>query len=128
MAPSGPDFTAPTADVVYVSPDPRKTAVDAITIVFSEPVIGFDKSDLTLTRNGGANLIASFHTLTTSDGGRTWTLAGLSNRTLVCCLPGSTGACRTAWEGILAEQLDARHRPCNFVKHLKPIEACASRG
>lgn len=45
-------------------------------------------------------------------------LAGLSNRTLVCCLPGSTGACRTAWEGILAEQLDARHRPCNFVKHL----------
>lgn len=55
-------------------------------------------------------------------------LAGLSNRTLVCCLPGSTGACRTAWEGILAEQLDARHRPCNFVKHLLPIEACASRG
>ncbi|MBF8726958.1 molybdenum cofactor biosynthesis protein B [Pseudomonas putida] len=46
-------------------------------------------------------------------------LAGLSNRTLVCCLPGSTGACRTAWEGILAEQLDARHRPCNFVKHLR---------
>lgn len=55
-------------------------------------------------------------------------LSGLSNRTLVCCLPGSTGACRTAWEGILAEQLDARHRPCNFVKHLLPIEACASRG
>ncbi len=54
--------------------------------------------------------------------------AGLANRTLVCCLPGSTGACRTAWEGILAEQLDARHRPCNFVKHLLPIEACASRG
>ncbi|MFK3720652.1 molybdenum cofactor biosynthesis protein B [Pseudomonas fulva] len=46
-------------------------------------------------------------------------LAGLSNRTLVCCLPGSTGACRTAWEGILAQQLDARHRPCNFVKHVR---------
>ncbi|WP_236410028.1 molybdenum cofactor biosynthesis protein B [Pseudomonas sp. S31] len=55
-------------------------------------------------------------------------LAGMANGTLVCCLPGSTGACRTAWEGILAEQLDARHRPCNFVKHLKPIEACESRG
>ncbi|WP_194790188.1 molybdenum cofactor biosynthesis protein B [Pseudomonas sp. UFMG81] len=55
-------------------------------------------------------------------------LAGLANGTLVCCLPGSTGACRTAWEGILAEQLDARHRPCNFVAHLKPIDACASRG
>lgn len=42
-------------------------------------------------------------------------LAGLANRTLVFCVPGSTGACRTAWNGILAEQLDSRHKPCNFV-------------
>ena len=42
-------------------------------------------------------------------------LAGLANRTLVFCLPGSTNACATGWDGILAEQLDARHRPCNFV-------------
>ena len=55
-------------------------------------------------------------------------LAGLSNGTLVCCLPGSTNACRTAWDGILAEQLDARHRPCNFVPHLKAVAACPSRG
>jgi molybdenum cofactor biosynthesis protein B len=55
-------------------------------------------------------------------------LAGLSNGTLVCCLPGSTGACRTAWEGILAEQLDNRHRPCNFVPHLKAVQACGPRG
>lgn len=55
-------------------------------------------------------------------------LAGLANGTLVCCLPGSTNACRTAWDGILAEQLDARHRPCNFVPHLKPVGACESRG
>nr|WP_298165977.1 molybdenum cofactor biosynthesis protein B [uncultured Pseudomonas sp.] len=55
-------------------------------------------------------------------------LAGLSNGTLVCCLPGSTNACRTAWDGILAEQLDARHRPCNFVAHLKQAPACESRG
>jgi molybdenum cofactor biosynthesis protein B len=55
-------------------------------------------------------------------------LAGLANGTLVCCLPGSTNACRTAWDGILAEQLDARHRPCNFVPHLKAVAACASRG
>ena len=41
--------------------------------------------------------------------------AGLANRTLVACLPGSPGACRTGWEGILREQLDARHKPCNFV-------------
>jgi molybdenum cofactor biosynthesis protein B len=55
-------------------------------------------------------------------------LAGLSNGTLVCCLPGSTNACRTAWDGILAEQLDARFRPCNFVPHLKQVELCESRG
>ncbi|PLP95650.1 molybdenum cofactor biosynthesis protein B [Pseudomonas sp. FFUP_PS_473] len=55
-------------------------------------------------------------------------LAGLANGTLVCCLPGSTNACRTGWDGILAEQLDARHRPCNFVTHLKQAEPCQSRG
>lgn len=54
-------------------------------------------------------------------------LAGLANATLVCCLPGSTNACRTAWDGILAEQLDARHRPCNFVPHLKQAANCESR-
>lgn len=42
-------------------------------------------------------------------------LAGIANETLVFCLPGSTGACRTGWKRILAEQLDSRHRPCNFV-------------
>ncbi|MCD8514017.1 MAG: molybdenum cofactor biosynthesis protein B [Nitrincola sp.] len=42
-------------------------------------------------------------------------LAGLANRTAIFCLPGSTGACKTAWNSILKEQLDSRHRPCNFV-------------
>ena len=42
-------------------------------------------------------------------------LAGLANRTAIFCMPGSTGACRTAWEGILLDQLDSTHRPCNFV-------------
>jgi len=42
-------------------------------------------------------------------------LAGLANKTLIFCLPGSTGACRTGWENILEEQLDSRHRPCNFA-------------
>jgi molybdenum cofactor biosynthesis protein B len=55
-------------------------------------------------------------------------LAGLANGTLVCCLPGSTNACRTGWDGILVTQLDARHRPCNFVAHLKQAPACESRG
>ena len=44
--------------------------------------------------------------------------AGLSNSTAVFCMPGSTGACRTAWQGIIREQLDSRHKPCNFVDRL----------
>jgi molybdopterin adenylyltransferase len=43
-------------------------------------------------------------------------LGGLSNGTLVFCLPGSTNACRTAWTRILHSQLDVNHRPCNFVE------------
>ncbi|QFU01617.1 Molybdenum cofactor biosynthesis protein B [Halomonas sp. THAF5a] len=47
-------------------------------------------------------------------------LAGLANSTVVFCLPGSTGACRTGWDGILAEQLDSRHKPCNFANLVIP--------
>ncbi len=43
-------------------------------------------------------------------------IAGLTNGTFVFCLPGSSGACRTAWEGILQGQLDHRTRPCNFAQ------------
>jgi molybdenum cofactor biosynthesis protein B len=46
------------------------------------------------------------------------TLAGFANGKLIFCLPGSTGACALAWDGILAEQLDSRHKPCNFASHL----------
>ncbi|MCK7548982.1 molybdenum cofactor biosynthesis protein B [Marinobacter koreensis] len=40
---------------------------------------------------------------------------GLANHTVIFCLPGSTGACRTGWNGILKSQLDSRHKPCNFT-------------
>ena len=43
-------------------------------------------------------------------------LAGVVNDTYVFCLPGSPGACRDAWGGILKYQLDFRYRPCNFVE------------
>jgi molybdopterin adenylyltransferase len=43
-------------------------------------------------------------------------LGGLANGTLVFCLPGSTGACRTGWSRILSAQLDVDQRPCNFVE------------
>jgi molybdenum cofactor biosynthesis protein B len=41
---------------------------------------------------------------------------GLIGTTFVFVLPGSRGACRDAWEGILRAQLDNRHKPCNFVE------------
>lgn len=46
-------------------------------------------------------------------------LAGLANRTVIFCLPGSNNACATGWDKIIREQLDARHRPCNFVGQVR---------
>ena len=74
------DFTAPTADIVDVTPDPRTSAVSSITIVFSEPVTGLDLADLTLTRNGGSNLLTGTQTLSTADN-VTWVLEDLSSLT-----------------------------------------------
>jgi molybdenum cofactor biosynthesis protein B len=45
-------------------------------------------------------------------------LAGVANGTLVFCVPGSTGACATAWDELIAAQLDSRTRPCNLVELL----------
>ena len=45
-------------------------------------------------------------------------LAGLANNTAIFCLPGSTGACKTGWNGIIRQQLDSRFEPCNFVQHV----------
>ena len=44
--------------------------------------------------------------------------AGVANGTYIFCLPGSSGACRTGWDKILATQLDIRSRPCNFAELL----------
>ena len=41
--------------------------------------------------------------------------AGLANATVIFCMPGSPGACRTAWEEVIRAQLDARTRPCNLA-------------
>lgn len=46
-------------------------------------------------------------------------VAGFANNTVIFCMPGSTGACKTAWTGLIREQLDSSHRPCNFVGVLR---------
>jgi molybdenum cofactor biosynthesis protein B len=43
-------------------------------------------------------------------------LSGVANGTYIFCLPGSSGACRTAWDKIIKDQLDYRQRPCNLVE------------
>ena len=47
---------------------------------------------------------------------------GVANGTYLFALPGSTGACKDAWDEILAFQLDYRHRPCNFVEILPRLD------
>lgn len=54
--------------------------------------------------------------------------AGLANATFVFVLPGSPGACRDAWDGILSAQLDYRHRPCNFVEIMPRLDEHLRRG
>ncbi len=48
--------------------------------------------------------------------------AGVAKGKFVFCLPGSPGACRDAWEGILEAQLDYRHQPCNFIEIMPRLE------
>lgn len=54
--------------------------------------------------------------------------AGVAGATYIFCLPGSPGACRDGWDGIIAPQLDYRHRPCNFVEIMPRLDEHLKRG
>ncbi|BFM22323.1 molybdenum cofactor biosynthesis protein B [Gilvimarinus japonicus] len=85
----------------------RDSTVEAVTPLFDKTVVGFGELFRQISfAEIGSSTIQSRAT------------AGLANRTLIFCLPGSTGACKTAW-GIIRDQLDARHQPCNFVGQLR---------
>jgi molybdenum cofactor biosynthesis protein B len=86
----------------------RDSTVEAVTPLFDKTVTGFGE----LFRQ------VSFAEIGTSTI-QSRATAGLANRTLIFCLPGSTGACHTAWTKIIEDQLDARHGPCNFVGQLR---------
>ena len=53
---------------------------------------------------------------------------GVVNATFVFVLPGSPGACKDAWDGILKAQLDYRHMPCNFVEIMPRLDEHLRRG
>ena len=54
--------------------------------------------------------------------------AGTIGATFVFALPGSPGACRDAWDHILRQQFDYRHRPCNFVEIMPRLDEHLKRG
>jgi molybdenum cofactor biosynthesis protein B len=54
--------------------------------------------------------------------------AGVAGATYIFCLPGSPGACRDGWDGILAPQLDYRTKPCNFVEIMPRLDEHLKRG
>ena len=49
-------------------------------------------------------------------------MAGRAGKTFIFCLPGSPGACRDAWDEILVQQFDYRHKPCNFVEIMPRLD------
>ena len=53
---------------------------------------------------------------------------GVANATYIFVLPGSPGACKDAWDGILKDQLDYRHMPCNFVEIMPRLDEHLRRG
>ncbi len=86
----------------------RDSTVEAMAPLFDKTVVGFGELFRQISyQEIGTSTIQSRAT------------AGFANRTLIFCLPGSTGACVTAWEKIIKDQLDARHKPCNFVGQLR---------
>lgn len=85
----------------------RDSTPEALQVLFDKQVDGFGElfRQLSFDEIGTATI-------------QSRALAGFANNTVVFCLPGSSGACRTGWEKIIASQLDADFRPCNFVSHL----------
>ena len=86
----------------------RDSTPEALAPLFDKTIDGFGEvfRALSLTEIGSSTV-------------QSRALAGLANGTVIFCMPGSTGACRTAWEGVLRDQLDSEHKPCNFVGVLR---------
>jgi len=87
----------------------RDSTPEALSVLFDKRIEGFGERFRQLSGDEiGSSTIQSR------------CLGGFANATVIFCLPGSTGACLTGWDGILAEQLDSRHKPCNFANLVIP--------
>ena len=86
----------------------RDSTPEALTPLFDKIIDGFGEQFRALSMDDiGSSTIQSRG------------LAGMANHTVVFCLPGSTGACRTGWDGLIRDQLNSRFRPCNFAGLLR---------
>lgn len=84
----------------------RDSMPEAVNVLFDKAIDGFGEMFRLISKDEiGMSTVQSR------------AIAGMANGTGIFCLPGSSGACRTGWEGILKGQLDSRTRPCNFVPH-----------
>lgn len=83
----------------------RDGTPEAVQVLLDKEIVGFGE----LFRQ------ISYQTIKTSTI-QSRAIAGVANGSYIFCLPGSSGACKTAWDDILKHQLDIRHRPCNFVE------------
>ena len=83
----------------------RDVTVEAIKPLFDKEIDGFSVifHQISMTTVGTSTL-------------QSRACAGLAQGTFIFCLPGSTGAVKDGWDGILQYQLDSRHKPCNFVE------------
>ena len=90
----------------------RDSTPEAVLPLFDKEIAGFGEvfRALSFTEIGSSTI-------------QSRAVAGFANNTVIFCMPGSTGACKTAWNGIICEQLDGGHRPCNFVGVLGVREA-----
>ncbi len=102
-------IAAPECDVVITTGGTGLTGRDgtpeALSVLFDKTIDGFGEMFRALSfQTIGSSTLQSRAT------------AGVANRTYLFVLPGSTGACKDAWDNLIESQLDYRKRPCNLVE------------
>jgi molybdopterin adenylyltransferase len=105
---------------------------DGVDVVISTGGTGFTGRDVTpdaiepLFEKTMDGFSAVFHALSYEKIGtstiQSRATAGIAGKTFIFVLPGSPGACKDAWDGILVHQLDYRFRPCNFVEIMPRLD------
>ena len=114
------------------------TLDDAVDVVITTGGTGFTGRDVTpealepLFEKRMDGFSAVFHRISYDKIGtatiQSRATGGVANATFIFVLPGSPGACKDAWDGILKAQLDYRHMPCNFVEIMPRLDEHLRRG